>query len=411
MSIAASTSNLRAETAVAALRVVSIDIFRGFTMAVMIFVNALAGVDGLPWWTYHAHENVNAMTYVDMVFPFFLFIVGMSLPLSIARRLKRNPSLPALGLHVVLRSLGLIALGLILANVEYADRARMPISGYVWGLLSLLAAALYLNVYPQWQRFSAYSTVLRYAGLVGLAVLWAIFRRTTPSGHGAWIDFSYPEILGLIGLTYLAAAFLFILTRRWRWAPVGWLLLLTTLSALSTARVITWFDHLNLYQCPFGDGSLVSIVMAGVVTSAIYLGAGAKLSLRRATLLAVSFAAIALATGTLLIPLGISKNRATPTWCLYSIGAAVLAFTLLYWICDVKKRTRWAFFVHSAGANTLTTYLLPDFWYYLMGAAGLTFYDTHFNHGSAGVIKTFAFTFFILGISWAVTKARVRLQF
>ena len=38
-------------------RVLSIDIFRGLTMAVMIFVNALAGVPGLPWWTYHAHAN------------------------------------------------------------------------------------------------------------------------------------------------------------------------------------------------------------------------------------------------------------------------------------------------------------------------------------------------------------------
>ena len=60
-------------------RVVSIDIFRGLTMAVMIFVNALSEVRGLPWWTRHAPASVNVMTYVDMVFPFFLFAVGMSL--------------------------------------------------------------------------------------------------------------------------------------------------------------------------------------------------------------------------------------------------------------------------------------------------------------------------------------------
>ena len=55
-------------------RVASIDIFRGLTILVMIFVNDLAGVKGLPWWTYHLPGNVNGMTYVDMVFPFFLFI-------------------------------------------------------------------------------------------------------------------------------------------------------------------------------------------------------------------------------------------------------------------------------------------------------------------------------------------------
>ena len=70
-----------------ASRIVSIDIFRGLTIAVMIFVNELAEVRGLPWWTYHAHANQDVMTYVDMVFPFFLFIVGMSMPLSVEQRI------------------------------------------------------------------------------------------------------------------------------------------------------------------------------------------------------------------------------------------------------------------------------------------------------------------------------------
>jgi predicted acyltransferase len=411
MNSSASPPSICAEAAIASPRVVSIDIFRGLTMAVMIFDNALSDVRGLPWWTYHAHDSVNAMTYVDMVFPFFLFIVGISLPLSIAQRLKRNPSMPALWLHVVLRSLGLVVLGLILANAKNCDPARMPMNGFVWGLLALLSAALYLNVYPKSERFPAYSTVLRYLGLFGVLVLWALFRRTMPSGHGAWIDFSYPEILGLIGLTYLGTAILVILAHRWRWAPAVWFVLLASLAALSTARVVTLFDHLPLYVWPFGDGSLVSIVMAGVFTSSIYLRAGQKFALKRTMTIAVCFGLLALAAGSALIPLGISKNRATPTWCLYSIGASVLSFTLLYWLCDVKKWTRWAFFVRSAGSNTLTTYLLPDFWYFLLGAAGLTFYNTHFSHGWPGVIKTFGFTFFILGLSWVITKAKVRLQF
>lgn len=56
-----------------AVRVASIDVQRGLTMMVMVFVNELAGVRGLAWWTYHAKADVDAMTYVDMVFPFFLF--------------------------------------------------------------------------------------------------------------------------------------------------------------------------------------------------------------------------------------------------------------------------------------------------------------------------------------------------
>src|SRR5581483_2123574 len=182
----------------AAPRVVSIDIFRGLTIAVMIFVNELAGVRGLPWWTYHAHANQDVMTYVDMVFPFFLFIVGMSMPLSIEQRLRRNASLVSLWLHVLLRSLSLLVLGLILANVEKADTARMPVSASGWGLMGLVAAGLYLNVYPKSERGQRIARFLRPLGLMGVAFAFAIFRRTTHDGRAAWLDFSYPEILGLI---------------------------------------------------------------------------------------------------------------------------------------------------------------------------------------------------------------------
>lgn len=110
-------------------RIASIDIFRGLTMAVMIFVNELAGVRGLPWWTDHAKANWDVMTYVDMVYPFFLFIVGLAIPLAIRARLKKNPSMPALWWHVLLRSASLIVLGLILANADKVDRARRDLAG------------------------------------------------------------------------------------------------------------------------------------------------------------------------------------------------------------------------------------------------------------------------------------------
>jgi predicted acyltransferase len=394
-----------------ASRVASIDIFRGLTMAVMIFVNALPETGGLPWWTYHAHAEQDVMTYVDMVFPFFLFIVGMSLPLSIAQRLRRNPSLPALWLHVLVRVLGLLVLGLILANAEKCDRARMPMSGSVWACLALVCAGLYLNVYGKSTRFPAYSQVLRIFGLVGVVVLFAMFRRTTHDGRVAWIDFSYPEILGLIALSYLAVAILYISTRRWRWAPAVWFILLVTLCVLSTAKVISFPDHIPLYFFPFGNGAMACIIMAGVITSSLFLSPGSERKTRRTMVNAVILGLLMLVVGWVLTPLGISKIRATPTWSLYSIGAAILMFTLLYWVCDQKRWTSWTFFVYPAGSNTLTTYLLPDLWYFLSIAVGFTFLDTHFTTGWPVVVKTFAFTFFMLGLAWGLTRAKVRLQF
>jgi hypothetical protein len=378
-------------------------------MAVMIFVNQLSDVRGLPWWTYHAHAQDDVMTYVDMVFPFFLFIVGMSLPLSVAQRLKRNPSLPLLWLHVIVRVIGLLVLGLILANAEKCDRALMPIGGEAWGLLGLLPAGLYLNVYPKSARFPAYSTVLRIIGLVGVIALFAIFRRSTDDGHVAWIDFGYPEILGLIALSYLAACILYIPTRRWVWAQPIWFALLVALNALTAARILQF--HIPLYFFPFGNGAMACIIMAGVVTTSIFLGSGQARNPRRSISIAVGFGLLMLAAGRILTPLGISKIRATPTWSLYSVGAAVLIFTLLYWICDLKQRTGWAFFVRSAGSNTLTTYLLPDLWDYSSALFGITFVDAYFTTGWEAVVKTFVFTFAILAISWALTKSKVRLQF
>jgi heparan-alpha-glucosaminide N-acetyltransferase len=412
-----STSTVRSlhkvESALAS-RVVSIDIFRGLTIMVMIFVNELAEVRGLPWWTYHAHANQDVMTYVDMVFPFFLFIVGMAMPLSIEQRLKRNASLPMLWLHVFIRSASLIVLGLILANAEKVDSHRTGVSGALWGLCALIFACLYLNVYSKSERLSWYAGILRAVGLIGVFVAFVIFRRTTPDGHATWIDPGYPEILGLIGYTYLAAAVLYIPTRRWRWAAPVWLVLSLALCVATASRVIVPPRYFEWYVWPFSNGAMVCLVMAGVVTSQIFFGlhpiANNRPAARNATFSAISFALLALAAGWLSAPLGISKIRATPAWVLWNIGAAVLAFTFLYWICDRRGHTAWASLVRPAGSNTLLTYLLPDLWYFLLGTVGLTYFDTHFAVGWTGVIKSVVFTLLMLAFASILTRARIRLQ-
>jgi heparan-alpha-glucosaminide N-acetyltransferase len=391
-------------------RIASIDIFRGLTMAVMIFVNELDGVRGLPWWTHHAKASWNVMTYVDMVYPFFLFIVGLAIPLAIRARLKKNPSMPALWWHILVRSAALIVLGLILANADKVDPARTGLKGSAWGLIALVGGVLFWNVYPDSKRYKVLFRILRVVGVVLLVAMYAIFRRTTYTGQAGWIDGSYPEILGLIGYTYLSVAALYLFTRRWLWAPLGWFVALVALCAVSTLHLLNFPNTLPLYFWPFSNGSWCCMTMAGVVTSAIFLGNHRWQTARQKMLMAVAFAIPVLIAGWLLTPLGISKIRATPTWCLYSIGAAVLCFTALYWICDVKKRTGWAFIVRPAGANTLLTYLLPDFYDFFITLTGFVYFESHFHVGWPGVVKTVIFTFFILGISTLLTRWRLRMQ-
>ena len=410
MTTTAPTPSIGAMGPSATTRLASIDIFRGLTMVVMIFVNDLASVHGLPWWTYHMAASINAMTYVDMVFPFFLFIVGLSIPLAIGQRLKKNPSTPALLLHVLIRAASLIVLGLILANADKGDATRMGINPYAWAILALGGASLFLSSYKGSERSMTLHRWLRIFGLVLTIAMFAIFRRTTPDGHAAWIDGSYPEILGLIGYTYLVVAILYLSTRRWLWAPLVWFAALLTFNIVCVARWNTQINHVPLYFWPFNNGAFACMTMAGVVTSTIFLGAHRWQSLRQKTILSVVFGGLTLVAGWFLTPLGISKIRATPTWCLYCIGAAVLLFTLLYWVCDVNKKTAWASFARPAGTNTLLTYLIPDFYYFIVSLIGFSYFETHFNFGLVGVARAVVFTALVLVVSGILTKFRVRMQ-
>ncbi len=387
-------------------RVASIDVLRGITMAVMIFVNDLASVHGLSKWTYHMPARVDAMTYVDMVFPAFLFIVGMSLPIAVRSRLRRYPSLGGLWLHIILRSLALLVLGLILANADRGDGTRMHLSPYLWALIGLIGGILLWNVYTGVNR--KWVLALRLAGAGLLFFDFAIYRRATHVGE-AWIRFSYPEILGLIGLTYFAVCLLYIPTRRWRFAPLAWLIFLVAYNAACCARWIP-MGRWSLYVWPFGNGAMPSLVMAGVVTSQIFLEGGEALRPARRMQLGVVFAVLSFAAGWFLRSFGISKIRATPTWALWSVAATCLIFTLLYWICDVRKKTGWAWLVRPAGSNTLLTYLIPDLYYFLTALTGTAWLLGHWDTGWPGVLRAAGFTVAMLLLAHAATKARLRMQ-
>jgi len=386
-------------------RVVSVDIFRGIIMALMIFVNDLASVRGLSKWTYHMPAKVDAMTYVDMVFPAFLFIVGMSLPLAVRQRLRRNPSLGGLWLHVALRSAALLALGLILANVDHCDQERVHLSPEAWGLLGLSGAILFWNVYTGLSRRVVW--VLRFAGAALLVFMFAVFRRTVP-GAEAWINFSYPEILGLIGLTYFAVCLLYIPTRRWSVAPLAWLVVLVAYNSVCCAHWIQ-IDHVSLYLWPFGNGAMASLVMAGIVMSQIFLDEE-RTGPARKMQLGLLMAILAFVAAWFLRPLGISKIRATPTWALWTVAACCLLFTILYWLCDLKKQTAWAWLVRPAGSNTLLTYLIPDLYYFLVALTGAAWLQEHWHHGWAGVFRAVVFTVAMLLVARMASSARLRLQ-
>ena len=393
-------------------RVQSLDIFRGLNIALMIFVNELHDIKGLPWWTYHAPGAANVMTYVDMVFPGFLLIVGMSLPLALQARIRRGDGTRRLIWYVVLRSVALLVLGLILQNAQLADGSRMHHFGDSgWGLLALLAVFLIWMDYPRTESLRRRQNYagLRLLGFLLLTVLVVAFRRTdTDTGTTAWLTFDYPEILGIIGYTYLVAGLCYLLTRRWLWAPLVWFLAFLTLNIASAAKLVD--TSRPWWSLPTGNGAFLALLFAGIVLATIFfLEPRWKTFASKATP-AIAFGVLSAIAARLLHPFGISKIRATPTWVLYDVAACCAIYCLLYFVCDVKRKVAWAAPFRSAGSNTLLTYLLPDLWLYVLGCLGISWFSNHFNQGAAGVLRCALFTLLMLRISTLLTRMRLRLQ-
>jgi heparan-alpha-glucosaminide N-acetyltransferase len=387
-------------------RIASIDIFRGLTVLVMVFVDNLDFVKGLPWWTYHMPRESNGMTYVDMVFPAFLFVMGMSLPLAVERRLAAGDSRGSVWWHILERALSLVALGLFIANGSQVDGQHTGINAAAWDLLGFAGIALFWGVYGSSWANKLPGKILKCVGLLVLAVLAIIFRRVTPEGQVAWLDFSDWEILGLLGWAYLLVGSLYLIFKKNVVALAASLVLLSALNLMSVANWFGWLKRFPPYAQPFEAG-LSSITMAGLIAYLIVLDDKFARNLRAKILWAVGYAALLAAAAWLLTPFGISKLRDTPTWCLYCAMANTMLLLLLYWIADVRHGMEWATFVKVVGANALLAYMLAYVAYFSPTLFRLTADGTE---GWYGVLRALLFAVLVLTLTLVLTRFKFRLQ-
>jgi heparan-alpha-glucosaminide N-acetyltransferase len=402
----AAPSRLPATGRVSVGRFVSIDIFRGLTVLVMVFVDNLDFVKGLPWWTYHLPREANGMTYVDMVFPAFLFVMGMSIPLAVERRIAEGDSRGKIWRHIIARSLSLVTLGLFIANGPQVDRQQAGMSAVSWCLLGFAGIALFWGAGPSPASDKRLHRILKYAGLLLLAVLATIFRRTTPDSRAAWLDFSDWEILDLLGWAYLLASCVYLVFRKNVVALAASLLLLVGLNVVATEGWFAWLHGFPPYVQPFEAG-LTSITVAGLLASLIVFdGTGAR-SFKAKSLSALGYAAVLAFGGWALTPLGISKLRDTPAWCLYCAAANTLVLLILYWIADVKHWTRWAGFITVAGRNALLAYLLAYVAYFTPTLFRLTADGTE---GWYGVMRSFLFAALVLSVTIVLSRLKFRIE-
>ncbi len=388
-------------------RILSIDIFRGLTILVMIFVNDVAGVKGLPWWTYHIPPGEQGLTYVDVVFPAFLFIVGMAIPLAIEKRKNEGDPIVKIVYHIIVRSLSLVAIGLLIMNGRDMDPSATGISYAAWNVLMFIGVILLWNRYPKSEgKRDILFTILKFAGLGLLIFLLVIYRRED-QGEIVWINKTNWSILGGIGWAYLSVCIFFLIFRG---KFSGLLISFVFLVFLNVATKAGWagFIHdLPRFIWPFGSGSLASITLAGLLLSLIFLKNKLAESLQQKIVWGVSMAIILFIAGWLLMPFGLAKIGSTPSYTLFSSGICVILFILMYWMVDVNGISKWASLIKPAGSNPLLTYILPDIYYAILG---LSHSGLIGDEGWPGVLRSLLFTLFILGISAILTRMRIRLQ-
>ena len=388
-------------TSLSRQRILSIDAFRGLTILVMVFVNQLAGVSGVPQWARHMKADADAMSFVDVVFPAFLFIVGMSIPFALNQRQARGDDGAALQRHVLARSAGLIVLGLFMVNAEDGfNAAAMPFNIGVWSLGLYVCAFLIWGVYGS--ATAGGRNTWRAAGLLGLLVLSCAYRGG-PDGK-AWLTHQWWGILGLIGWSYLISASVYLAGR----ARLS-VLLAATAACIATyalchafppTRYPVWAD---LTDC----GGLVcetSLTLLGVVTSLVFFARPGEIAPVRRLGQAGAMILACVVAGALLRPAyTISKIYASPTWCLYSAAICIALFAALHVLVDLRGVSRWVRWLAPVAAQPLVAYLIPFVVVGVEDAFGIAFPEV-LNHGAPGVGFCVAFVLLVLGATAVVTR-------
>lgn len=349
------------------VRISSIDIMRGLTLVLMLFVNDL-NMKVAPAWLGHMPADFDGMGLADWVFPGFLFIVGMAIPFAFSNRLLKGQSQAQISIHILTRTLSLLFIGVLMLNSGRVNPALTGMSKNMWALMMYIAVFLFWNNYPE-QTKKIVSSTLKLTGLAILAFLVIKFRSGQP-GKG-WLIPGWWGILGLIGWGYLVTAFTYLVCRDSIIKTVAVALFFLVLNMLSGLSLLGFLEPVKPVLGIIIEGNVPFIVvtglLAGIIIRRFSSAEGGKI-----ILVFVGLGILYLVAGYFLRNwFIISKIRATPSWGMICSGISFLVFITLYWIVDVKNKGGWAVFVKPAGKFSLTTYLAPNIIYYLIWMTGV----------------------------------------
>lgn len=138
-----------------------IDMLRALTMLLMIFVNDLWRMSDISIWLGHAAMGEDRLGLADIVFPCFLFSLGMSIPFALEKRFSKGEEGVSIVAHILSRTAALLIMGVFIVNTESGVSSVTGISYPVYRLLMVAAFFLIWNIYIQEQRNSLFEIYIR----------------------------------------------------------------------------------------------------------------------------------------------------------------------------------------------------------------------------------------------------------
>lgn len=351
------------------IRIQTLDMLRGFIVLVMLFVNDLAGVSNVPGWMKHINPgSADGMTFVDVVFPAFLFIAGLSLPLALERRFSKGEGVPTVSGHILSRVLSLLVIGVLMVNSQSGSSEGL-LDSRVWSLLMYTGVCL-IWIQPS---FTSRRTgiMLKVGGWLLLIFLAIIYRG---SGEQKLIELTtqWWGILGLIAWAYLVAAACYLVFRKNRMAYAGATVLLYCVFAANAVNFMgmqSWIG--GLIAVGSALGSHAAIVTSGILLGLTLLPPDQSHSqrIRSALMLALVMGLSAILLHSLADVHRMfyyNKIAATPPWCLMSSAFTALIWAILYWLIEVRGLNLWVGTLAAAGQNALFAFILGPIFYNLI---------------------------------------------
>lgn len=383
-------------------RLLSIDVLRALTMLLMIFVNDASSVSSIPAWLDHAKETEDALGFADIIFPAFLFIVGLSIPLAIKSRSSKGDSTWQVLFYIFSRSSALLIMGFYHVNLEgYSPAAILPKA--VWEILITISFFMIWLDYPgNMAKVKKY--IIISSGWILLLAL-AVIYKGGDLAHPHWMRTSWWGILGIIGWSYLICALIYYFSK-------GKLYTMIVIWILFAAINIASHSFLDHDFLPIiGDCSAIVLSLGGILTIGLYAYL-VKIEKTKKLWLLFGIIGIALIAGGLIIrpyTEGISKIRSTPAWIFICSGLTLLMFELFIYLVDFKGKIDWFKFIRPAGTSTLTCYLIPYFQVALLELLNVA-YPSIFNSGVIGLLRSLATALIIIWLVGLMEKRRLRLK-